>query len=76
VTYTLSDETLAKMRELAHLRLEATLNPCFATYQGPADPFTGAGAKVQYQCHRARGHDGNHFGNAITIEWSDEESES
>lgn len=62
------------MRKLALLRLAATLNPCFATYEGPADPFERVGRIVQYQCHKEAGHAGNHMGDAVTLEWSDEES--
>lgn len=62
------------MRKLALLRLAATLNPCCAVYVGPSDPENLDSKAVHYDCHREAGHEGNHFGQGVCMEWSDEES--
>jgi hypothetical protein len=74
----MTDDTFRRDRErlakLLSLTVAGIANPCFAKYECPADPWDKVGRIIHYTCHREHGHDGNHFGEGITMEWSDEES--
>jgi hypothetical protein len=53
-----------------------TTPSCTSEYEGPIDNQDPDSRQTRFWCHRKLGHDGDHFGPALVMQWSDDEAKT